>query len=174
MLIKNKKGMVDDTFDLLFTVASIFFILIFISVVLNINAAAKEEVALEKFEVFTLHEELLVYLNSPVEVKLNEGDKKITLRENLVIIANSDDSLEEIDSDNMAAHYDAASILFSDTLSGQIVVHEEYPVVSDSDSDYDPLTFAFGTHANNGNKAYLKIPLFEHEWLDELFFIIRK
>lgn len=79
--------MLDDLFDLLFTVVTLFFCLFFINFVLSGNVEAKEEAALDNVNALNVEKALLHYLNYPVLIE----DKEIKMRGLLLLAVNGDD-----------------------------------------------------------------------------------
>ncbi|MFC1686845.1 hypothetical protein ACFL0E_00625 [Nanoarchaeota archaeon] len=63
----NKKAVMDDMFDFLFTVMALFFILLFVNMTLLWGVGEKEELALENIDVTNSNSVLLNYLNYPID-----------------------------------------------------------------------------------------------------------
>jgi hypothetical protein len=83
----NKKAMMDDLFDFLFTVITLFFSLMFIQVVISGNVQDKQELTLDRLSEFTGSQLMIDYLNSPIEVNGN----KMTMQDLIILAVNTGD-----------------------------------------------------------------------------------
>jgi hypothetical protein len=70
----GKRGMMDDLFDVLFTVMAAFFILFFAGLILSGSGADRERIATGEMGEMTAKENLLIYLKSPVSNNRNMAD----------------------------------------------------------------------------------------------------
>ncbi len=77
----NKKGMMDDWFDFLFTVIACFFILLFIGIYIRSAVDAKKQEALNQLEKTIVVDDYLVeervVLGNDGEIDIDNVDKKI-------------------------------------------------------------------------------------------------
>lgn len=89
MVLKGKRGMMDDFFDLVFTIVILFFALFFIQVVLNGDVESKQDISFKRMELFNNQELFLYYLNYPLSVEGTEMRMK-----DLILLAVNRDSEE--------------------------------------------------------------------------------
>ena len=82
MLIKGKKGMMDDFFDLLFTSLALFFIIFFVQVILDTDAETKTDVTLSELHNFENEVQLLHLLDYPISV-----DGKTQKMKNIILLS---------------------------------------------------------------------------------------
>ncbi len=88
MIFKDKKGMLDDFFDVLFLVTTAFFLLIFMYIFLVGGVDNSEKATAARISLFNLQEQLFHYLNYPVYA---EG-KQMKMQEVILNSVNSNNS----------------------------------------------------------------------------------
>ncbi len=67
--MKGKRAMMDDLFDLVFTIVAAFFVLIFLSGVLNANVNNSHKITLQHLDDFSAEQTFVKYLESPATVE---------------------------------------------------------------------------------------------------------
>ena len=67
--MKGKKAMMDDLFDLVFTIVAAFFTLIFLSGVLNASVNNSHEITLQHLDEYSAEQTFVKYLESPATVE---------------------------------------------------------------------------------------------------------
>jgi hypothetical protein len=72
--MRGKKAMMDDLFDLMFTIVVAFFALLFLSGALNANVDNSNEIALNAFDEYLAEQRFLTFLESPATIQGKQGN----------------------------------------------------------------------------------------------------
>lgn len=135
MLIKGKRGMMDDFFDLLFTSLALFFIIFFVQVILDTDAETKTEITLTELHNFENDVQLLHLLDYPLSDGKNQKMRDIIL--------------QYVDAHNEALFKEKMREYFEkNNLEGRIAVYNSQDYLLDK----EPL-FSFSNVVFNGGKV---------------------
>lgn len=113
----SKKGMMDDFFDFVFTVITLFFMLFFVHVALNSSADTQHDATLTTIEQFQHDERLFHYLHAPVFLSEQE-----LLMKDLILLSvntNQEDLFEEYTKNYFEFNTVEGSILIYDSAEYQ-------------------------------------------------------
>ena len=81
LFIKNKKGMMDDFFDLVFTSIALLFMFLFVSTILNTDVETKKEATITHLDWYQNDAALLHFLNYPSSAEGRAAAMKTVLLE---------------------------------------------------------------------------------------------
>ncbi len=151
--IKNRQGMMDDFFDLVFTSIALLFMFLFVSAILNTDVGTKKEITLDELRLFQNEGELLHLLQYPVFV----DEKEIKMKDFILLAVNTNNNglfeekmreyFEKNNLEGSIAVYDSAIyaqiesplFLFSNSFFGE-GVKSKVEIPNDKDKKISSLT----------------------------------
>lgn len=112
IFINEKKGMMDDAFDLLFTTITLFFLSFLIFSIFETDATEKDKITLERLELFQNHQRSLHFLEYPWII----NEREILMKEVILQAVNddNDDLFEE----------KAEEYFKKNNLDGTVIIYE--------------------------------------------------
>lgn len=124
MIIKSKKGMLDDLFDISGLVIALFLCVIFLSSILTFNIDQKEEATLEMMTLANKKALLLNYLSQPVEV----NGQTLTMKEAILLAVNTEDG--SVAEDNTIGYFT------DNELDGRVIIYDKSNFLSKGNNIY--------------------------------------
>jgi len=150
----NKKGMLDDFFDFVFTVLAMVFCLFFISFALGGSVDAKNEATLENLASYTVEERLLRYLHEPI---FFEGEEMM-IKDLILVSVNTDngDFFEEFTKDYFEKNF----------LHGWVKVYRSSDYVKDNNHLF--YFYHFDNFEASKKRAVIELPNLESNQMPSL------
>ena len=135
LFIKDKKGMMDDFFDLLFTVIALFFMLFFVSAIFNTDVETKKEATITHLDSYQNDAALLHLLAYPSSV---EG-RVVTMKTAILVAANT--NRESLFQEKMREYFE------KNNLEGGVAVYDSAAYAQGKEPlfSYSNVVFGGGT-----------------------------